>query len=99
MAGLTPFQRTCEEALTKALQERSLHMVGRVEQGRKETYITAGISSTALQVYIYLDEAGIQAPGQWIPFEVPDYDTASELIAAFTDEVLKLSGAASVSGA
>ncbi len=88
MNQLNIFQKSCEERLILALTSIGRKLSDRIVKGVTENYITAKVSGTSLDIYIYEDEAGIQGPDTDIRFEAPDYDSPNDLIESFINKII-----------
>jgi hypothetical protein len=80
---LTSLQVTCEAALLEALSRTGLELLERRLDGIEETYVTARISGTSLEVFLYDDEAQTHGDGVSLYFETPDYRSPEALVAEF----------------
>jgi hypothetical protein len=87
---MTEFQVKADRELAALLANMGLKSDSQLVVGERENYIKARIPETTFDLYIYLDEAGIQGPGIDYRFEKPDYDGENELIAAFVGRVKSL---------
>lgn len=89
---LTPFQRQCEAKLTAetaALGERltdSDVYIGPSRMDDADVIVDARIGE--LRVWIYKDEAFVEAPDGRRAFERPDYDSEQSLVDAFVRYVV-----------
>ena len=90
MAELTPFQIKYQTALEAGLAQIGARLIERQILGSHETYITARIYKTDLQVYIYSDEAQVQSASIDERFESPDFRTADLLCQAFVNKAVQL---------
>lgn len=66
--------------------------MNRTIDGYQEKYLHAGISDTNLEVYIYIDGAGLFGNDVDLRFEWPDYDSESEIINDFITNILAAAG-------
>jgi len=97
---LTPFQRTCLQELERALsavgghlEDVQWHQDHPVLGGENSTYLQARVSGTAVEVWVYGDQADVGAPGNVRVFESLDYDSPEELTRAFVRAVIENLGA------
>jgi hypothetical protein len=86
------FLDKCEKALVEALDITGRKLLNRTIDGYEEKYVHAGISDTNLEIYIYIDGAGISGPEVDFRFEWPDYDSESEIINDFIRKTLVATG-------
>lgn len=84
---LTDFQRKCAALLEDFLGHREIGYKKRLD-GKNETYVVLSFESRSreYEVYVYEDEIGYSEDDSWKIWEVPDYDSESELFEAFMDD-------------
>lgn len=80
---LTSFQIRCEAVLTDALEQAGLELLDRCLGGIDETYVTARIAGTSLDVFIYEDEAQTHGGEVALFFEAQDFRSPDLLISEF----------------
>ncbi len=87
---MSPFQEQAITILGNALREADLEYNITSIEGRTENYIRANIVGTAFDLFVYVDEAGIQGTNIDYRFEKYDYDTEQDLIAAFVSKTMEM---------
>ena len=88
-SSLTEFQQKCEGELCSALAARGLALADRTLAGESETYIHASVGGTAIEVYIYENEAQFHKDGKRAGvFEHQDFSDATQLQRAFISGVI-----------
>jgi hypothetical protein len=86
------FPDKCEKALVETLAKTDRKLMNRTIDGYEEKYLHAGVSGTNLEIYIYVDGAGLFGPEVDFRFEWPDYDSESEIINDFVKKTLAAAG-------
>lgn len=88
MAELNEFQIATERQLTDQLAAHGLMVVDRTVKGQSEAFIEGRVAD--VRFWIYLDEACIIGRGTDRVFERWDFDSPSDLRAAFIETMLRL---------
>lgn len=87
MPVLTPFQISCEEALSEMLEFQGTCLVRREVVGNGETYIHASVEGRDVEVWIYDDEAEYRSGRKRRNFEAAVFRDESERIASFLKDL------------